>query len=129
MNVVKVAQLEALKHMRGLVALRIQRRMRKTDSGWVVDIEEVLGEMAAIVAQHEFAGNRAEPVTDDNVYLLKAGWDDEYKEVTKEEWIKAERAAGLYPKCASDEPGFMTSCATGGFSGPNCSGSIRRRAR
>lgn len=77
---------------------------------------------------NHFAAEGKEVNDDDYVYLLKAGWDDEYKEVTKEQWIKAERAAGFYPKCASDEPGFMTSCATGGFSGPNCSGSIRRRA-
>jgi len=29
-------------------------------------------------------------------YYLKAEWQKEYQEVTKEEWIKAERSAGFY---------------------------------
>ncbi len=46
------------------------------------------------------------------------------KEVTKEEWIKAERSAGFYPKCASSDPGFWTTCATGGFTGGGISGRV-----
>lgn len=41
------------------------------------------------------------------------------KEVTKEEWIKAERGAGFYSKFGSDHE------ATGGFSSGGISGSIR----
>jgi len=37
------------------------------------------------------------------------------REVTKEEWIKAERAAGFRPKLSSDHPNYMKVCATGGF--------------
>lgn len=62
---------------------------------------------------------------DDYIYLLTASWGTEPQEVSKEEWIRAERAAGFYPKCGSDEPGFWTSCATGGFSCGLVSGSIR----
>ena len=46
------------------------------------------------------------------------------KQVTKAEWIQAERAAGFRPKCASDHPAYWTQCATGGFSSGNISGSI-----
>ncbi|WP_391557166.1 hypothetical protein [Robertmurraya sp.] len=42
------------------------------------------------------------------------------KEVTKEEFIKAERAAGFRPKSGRDDV-----CATGGFSGKGLSGSVR----
>jgi len=41
------------------------------------------------------------------------------KEVTKEEWIQAERSAGFRPKHGGGGP------ATGGFSGNGISGSIR----
>jgi len=44
------------------------------------------------------------------------------KEVTKEEWVQAERSAGFHPKCGGDGP------ATGGFSGNGISGSIRPKA-
>ena len=42
------------------------------------------------------------------------------KEVTKEEFIKAERAAGFRSKSGS-----MDDCATGGFTGNGISGSIK----
>ena len=45
-------------------------------------------------------------------------------EVSKEEWIKAERRAGFRPKMASTEPRYMQVCATGGFSGSGVSGRI-----
>lgn len=41
------------------------------------------------------------------------------KQVTKEEWIQAERSAGFRPKYGGDGP------ATGGFSGNGISGSMR----
>jgi len=41
------------------------------------------------------------------------------KQVTKEEWISAERSAGFHPKCGGDGP------ATGGFSGNGMRGYIR----
>lgn len=56
-------------------------------------------------------------------YILKHSAFGE-KEVTKEEWIKAERAAGFRPKCASDDPRYWTEPATGGFTGSGMSGSI-----
>jgi len=46
-------------------------------------------------------------------------------EVTKEEWIRAERSAGFRPKMASNEVGYMSTCATGGFSNNFISGSIK----
>ncbi|MCK1479353.1 hypothetical protein IVB27_32585 [Bradyrhizobium sp. 197] len=39
-----------------------------------------------------------------------------WSEVSKEDWINAERAAGFRPKLWSGDPGYMTTCATGGFS-------------
>ena len=42
------------------------------------------------------------------------------KEVTKEEFIRAERAAGFRSKIGRDDV-----CATGGFSGNGVSGSIK----
>lgn len=35
--------------------------------------------------------------------------------VSKEGWIKAERAAGFRPALWSGHPDYMTTCATGGF--------------
>lgn len=58
-------------------------------------------------------------------YLLKADHQTEWDEVTKEEWIKAERNAGFRPKLSSDNPAYMTTCATGGFGGAGVSGKIR----
>ena len=39
-----------------------------------------------------------------------------WAEVSKEDWIKAERRAGFRPKLWSGDPAYMTTCATGGFS-------------
>jgi len=60
-----------------------------------------------------------------DIYELKVGWQDDWIEVTKEKWIKAERVAGFRPKMSSDQPGYMDTCATGGFSGGGTSGRIR----
>jgi len=57
-------------------------------------------------------------VSDNNSYFLEHPVFGS-KEVTKEEWISAERAAGFHPKFGGDGP------ATGGFSGNGMSGSIR----
>ena len=54
-----------------------------------------------------------------NKYYLKADFQKEYQEVTKEEFIQAERCAGFRPK-------YGDGLATGGFSGGGVSGSIRR---
>ena len=57
-------------------------------------------------------------------YLLKADFQGDWIEVTKEEWIKAERAAGFRPKLWRGLPAYMTTCATGGFGGNGVSGRI-----
>jgi len=51
-------------------------------------------------------------------YYLKADFQNEYQEVTKEEFIQAERAAGFRPK-------YGDGLATGGFLGNGVSGSIK----
>ena len=38
------------------------------------------------------------------------------REVTREDFIAAERAAGFRPKLSSSHPNYMTTLATGGFS-------------
>jgi len=43
------------------------------------------------------------------------------KQVTKEEWVRAERAAGFHPKHGGEGP------ATGGFTRNGMSGSIKLR--
>ena len=48
-------------------------------------------------------------------YYLRASDGSPWQQVTKEDWIKAERAAGFRPKLASTDPEYMTTCATGGF--------------
>ena len=53
-----------------------------------------------------------------NKYYLKAGWQDKYTEATKEEFIKAERAAGFRSKFGRDH------LATGGFSDSSVRGRI-----
>lgn len=57
-------------------------------------------------------------MTDDYDYQLKAEGvpGSDWVSVTKEEWIKAERAAGFRPPLWSGHPDYMTTCATGGFS-------------
>lgn len=56
-------------------------------------------------------------------YYIQYG-DAEKKEVTKKEWIIAERAAGFRPKMASTDKGYMDVCATGGFTSGKTNGSI-----
>jgi hypothetical protein len=57
-------------------------------------------------------------------YELSGTWiGAEWREVSKKEWIQAERSAGFRPKMSSDHPDYMNTCATGGFS----NGSIRGR--
>lgn len=58
-------------------------------------------------------------------YFLKSIYHPDWKEVTKKEWIKSERAAGFRPKCSSDDPEYMTTCATGGFFGSGIEGKIK----
>ena len=53
---------------------------------------------------------------DDYVYWIKRG-NGEWREVTRTEWISAERAAGFRPRCTSTEAAYLTTLATGGFSG------------
>jgi hypothetical protein len=57
-------------------------------------------------------------------YFLKAFFQEQFQEVTKQEWIKAERRAGFRPKMASTDPGYMDTCATGGFSNGSITGRI-----
>lgn len=59
-------------------------------------------------------------------HLLTATFNPQWVEVTKEDWIKAERAAGFRPKLWSGDPNYMTTYATGGFSGGGISGRIER---
>lgn len=60
----------------------------------------------------------------ERVYWLKASGipGSTWTKVTKEEWIKAERRAGFRPKLSSDDPRYMTTCATGGFGDGSISG-------
>ncbi len=44
------------------------------------------------------------------------------REVSVEEYCKAERAAGFRPKLCSDDPAYMTTPATGGFGGDGIKG-------
>lgn len=49
------------------------------------------------------------------------------REVTVEEYCKAERMAGFMPKMSSDDPRYLKTPATGGFSsGSSLSGRIER---
>lgn len=52
------------------------------------------------------------------IFELKANdaGDDGWVQVTKEEWIRAERASGFRPRMmSSTDPLFMTTCATASF--------------
>jgi len=53
-------------------------------------------------------------------YFLKSDHQTEWEEVTKEQWVRAERNAGFYPKKCFDDK----DCATGGFSGHGMQGKI-----
>lgn len=57
-------------------------------------------------------------------YYLKADWQNDWQEVTKEEWIKAERQAGFGPKGVCSDEAYMKICATGGFSGSGFKGKV-----
>lgn len=59
-------------------------------------------------------------------YWLKADFNKEWTEVSKAEWIKAERAAGFRPKLWSGDPNYMAVCATGGWGGAGVQGRITR---
>ena len=55
---------------------------------------------------------------------MKASFSKKWEEVTKEQWIEAEREAGFRPKMASDHPRYMNTYATAGFSAGFVSGTI-----
>lgn len=60
-------------------------------------------------------------------YWLKASGipGSSWTQVSKGDWIKAERAAGFRPKLWSGHEDYMKVCATGGFGGSTgISGSI-----
>ena len=57
-------------------------------------------------------------------HFLKMDHQSEWSEVTKNEWIKAERSAGFRPKLWSGDPEYMTTYATAGFSGNGVSGRL-----
>ena len=60
----------------------------------------------------------------------KLGAEKVEREVTLEEYCKAERAAGFRPKLWSSDPAYMTTPATGGFSnGDGISGRIEYHKR
>ena len=58
---------------------------------------------------------------DENKYYLKADFMNDYKEVSKQEFIQAEQSAGFHSKFGQDH------LATGGFSGGGVSGKIEHR--
>lgn len=60
-----------------------------------------------------------------DIFQLKHVDHDMWSTVTKEEWIRAERGAGFYPKYDSDSPQYWTTCATGGFETDTIIGRIR----
>lgn len=69
-------------------------------------------------------------MVDDYDYQLKSDIipGSDWVSVSKEDWIKAERAAGFRPSLSSDHPSYMTTCATGGFSNSlGVSGQIVRK--
>lgn len=51
-------------------------------------------------------------------YFLKADWQQDYQEVTEEQFITAERAAGFYSKFGEK------ALATAGFNGNGVSGKV-----
>lgn len=57
-------------------------------------------------------------------YLLKADWQNDWADVSRKDWIHAERRAGFRPKMSSDDPRYMDVCATGGFSNGSTNGRI-----
>jgi hypothetical protein len=65
-------------------------------------------------------------VTVDEKFWLKASGipGSQWVEVSKDDWIKAERRAGFRPKLWSGDPNYMTTCATGGFGDGGTEGSI-----
>ena len=48
---------------------------------------------------------------------IRLGEETIEREVTLEAFCQAERAAGFQPKMSSDDPRYMTTPATGGFTG------------
>lgn len=59
-------------------------------------------------------------------FYLRNNNDPFWRQVSRDEWIRAERAAGFHPKCASSDPAYMTTQATGGFSGKGVEGMVER---
>lgn len=58
------------------------------------------------------------------LYVVLAGERIE-REVSLEEFCKAERAAGFRPKLWSGDPAYMTTPATGGFSSGESGGRVQ----
>lgn len=57
------------------------------------------------------------------IYFLNS--DNKKNQVTKEEWIKAERNAGFNPSISITSPQYMKVCVTVGFSKNGISGTIQ----
>jgi hypothetical protein len=56
------------------------------------------------------------PERRERFFLKSPMISNEWTEVTREKWIQAERASGFRPKMSSDDPRYMDTMATGGFS-------------
>lgn len=66
-----------------------------------------------------------------NRYFLSAKLGNEVaeREVSLQEYCRAERAAGFRPKLPSHDPRYVTTPATGGFSSGGVSGRITRNRK
>ena len=58
-------------------------------------------------------------------YFLKTGPQEDFQEVSVEDFCRAERAAGFRPKLSSLDPRYWVTPATGGFSGSGTKGEVR----
>jgi len=57
-------------------------------------------------------------------HFLKSRFRKDWEEVTKQEWIEVERECGFRPKMSSDDPRYMDTYATAGFTSGFVSGTI-----
>lgn len=71
-----------------------------------------------VAAANEFLRQRNEENKMADKYYLKADWQKDWTEVTQEEFIKAERAAGFHPKWGCGP------VATAGFTSGMVSGKV-----
>jgi len=74
-----------------------------------------LATLDALVAEDQTANSFPRGPNGERYFLKSDFSGSSWTEVSKTDWIRAERSAGFRPSLPSWDPDYMTTCATGSF--------------